>query len=64
MAASWQNASGLSGQSGTHFKHLLLVLWKDGLMSEFLAFGIDTILMYQKCKEICETIRAIEDDAE
>ena len=26
------------------------------------SFGIDTILMYQKCKEICETIRAIEDD--
>ncbi len=35
-------------------------LFDEGL--DFLAFGIDTILMYQKCREICETIRAIEDD--
>ena len=37
-------------------------LFDEGL--DFLAFGIDTILMYQKCKEICDTIRAIEDEAE
>ena len=26
---------------------------------DFLAFGIDTILMYHKCREICETINGI-----
>lgn len=34
-------------------------LFTNGL--DFLAYGIDTILMYQKCREVCQSVFQTEE---